>query len=434
VHRDLKPANIMLGDYGEVYVLDWGLARAINEPEGPAATGVSSLGGETQLGAVMGTPGYMSPEQLRGEVVGPSTDIYALGSILFEILTRQPLHPRGQPAVAATLAGGVLSPAERAPERQIAPELDALCRDALAETADKRPTAKVLAEGIQRYLDGDRDLEQRRTLAAKLLDSATADHDSGDPARRASAMTAAGRALALDQESEGAAALVSRLMIEPPKELPAALVQRFDTLDREQITTQARLAVISLSSYFTFIPILLWMGVRDWTVMAVTFVLIVLAIALAAAMVKGRRIPMWLTMVVNAAALAVMSQLTSPFLMLPGMVAGSAVSFTTIPQLMNRPAVVVGTFGAAIVVPVILEALGVLPSTWAVRDGTYIAQPYAITFDGTSASVFLVAGSLAILVVLSQFVRSLAIKQRDGRRQLEMQAWHLGQLIRPARA
>jgi hypothetical protein len=73
----------------------------------------------------------------------------------------------------------------------------------------------------------------------------------------------------------------------------------------------------------------------------------------------------------------------------------------------------------------------VFPSTWALRDGAYIAEPYAVTIDGTSGYVFLIAGSLGILVVLSQFVRSLAIKQRDARRQLEIQAWHLAHLIKP---
>ena len=107
LHRDLKPANVMLGDFGEVYVLDWGLAKVLGAPDtsGEAREGEGSLppvvdvgsvqGQQTQLGALMGTPGYMSPEQCRGEVdrLGPASDVYALGCILFEILHLEALHP-----------------------------------------------------------------------------------------------------------------------------------------------------------------------------------------------------------------------------------------------------------------------------------------------------------------------------------------------------
>src|SRR5687768_958876 len=130
VHRDLKPQNIMLGDYGEVYVLDWGVARVLG---GRATTDRSSidddvitLDGVTKAGALLGTPGYMSPEQARGEPVEPAADIYALGSMLFEILTGEPLHPRSREALATTIANTERSPAARRPDRNIAPELDAL--------------------------------------------------------------------------------------------------------------------------------------------------------------------------------------------------------------------------------------------------------------------------------------------------------------------
>jgi serine/threonine-protein kinase len=62
VHRDLKPANIMLGDFGEVYVLDWGLARVLGEHDASVGADVESLDGMTQAGSVLGTPGYMAPE------------------------------------------------------------------------------------------------------------------------------------------------------------------------------------------------------------------------------------------------------------------------------------------------------------------------------------------------------------------------------------
>src|SRR3569833_1971555 len=98
VHRDLKPSNIMLGDYGEVYVLDWGVARVISDRSRsthPMQTldveARAAIEDGTTAGAILRTPGDMPPEQIKGVAVGPSADVYALGAILFEILAGAPL-------------------------------------------------------------------------------------------------------------------------------------------------------------------------------------------------------------------------------------------------------------------------------------------------------------------------------------------------------
>ena len=99
VHRDLKPDNLMLGAYGEVYVMDWGIARLIDEPEEESSvanievyldSANSTADGDemkTQVGVMMGTPLYMPPEQMTGKGVGPKSDQFALGMVLFEMLT-----------------------------------------------------------------------------------------------------------------------------------------------------------------------------------------------------------------------------------------------------------------------------------------------------------------------------------------------------------
>lgn len=97
VHRDLKPANIMLGDFGEVIVLDWGLAKLPGTEDSTPASQRVSLpdlhGLTTRAGSVLGTPGYMPPEQIRGaERVDAKADVYALGAILFEIASLEPMH------------------------------------------------------------------------------------------------------------------------------------------------------------------------------------------------------------------------------------------------------------------------------------------------------------------------------------------------------
>ena len=99
LHRDLKPANIMLGSYGETLVVDWGLAKSFDKVADQSESGPGLLrieAGEdsmaTVMGAVVGTPQYMSPEQAAGQLdrLGPASDVYSLGATLFHLLTGQP--------------------------------------------------------------------------------------------------------------------------------------------------------------------------------------------------------------------------------------------------------------------------------------------------------------------------------------------------------
>src|SRR5205085_1037936 len=97
IHRDLKPQNVVLGDFGEVMVLDWGLAKLVSQPEAEAPLPPIAGTGDVDIGAtlpgqVLGTPAYMAPEQAAGQTaaVGPAADVYGLGAILFEILAGRP--------------------------------------------------------------------------------------------------------------------------------------------------------------------------------------------------------------------------------------------------------------------------------------------------------------------------------------------------------
>ncbi len=92
IHRDLKPENVMVGPFGEVLVMDWGVAKVLEEAAEPRAAGGPGTASATSEGTVLGTPAYMAPEQAAGqtESVGPAADVYALGAILHFLLTRRP--------------------------------------------------------------------------------------------------------------------------------------------------------------------------------------------------------------------------------------------------------------------------------------------------------------------------------------------------------
>ena len=129
IHRDLKPANVMVGNFGEVQVMDWGLAkvlpeggiadeeraRAAAQPESLIQTVRSGPGGsESEAGSVLGTPSYMAPEQARGEVerIDERADVFGLGAILCEILTgRPPFWGSSREEIRAHAARGDLSDA-----------------------------------------------------------------------------------------------------------------------------------------------------------------------------------------------------------------------------------------------------------------------------------------------------------------------------------
>ncbi|KAF0246892.1 MAG: hypothetical protein FD180_251 [Planctomycetota bacterium] len=197
IHRDLKPANVMIGDFGEVLIVDWGLAKETNAPEVkpmPAQPVAGWTGGEsaetvvlpmdgsscvTVDGALVGTPAYMAPEQAEGRIadLDEKSDLYSLGAILYEILTFvPPVEGLSLLEVLKNVASGTrVPPSQRLRESHpkappLPPELDAICLKALSlKKEDRYADAKELHDDIQLYLEGVKERERNRRLAEEAV-------------------------------------------------------------------------------------------------------------------------------------------------------------------------------------------------------------------------------------------------------------------------
>jgi hypothetical protein len=435
IHRDLKPANIMLGDFGEVYVIDWGIARAVTEPDdtGTPPSGQHDLKlstGDTRQGTVLGTPAYMSPEQLAGDRAGPGADIYALGCILFEILAGGPLHSR------ARTVGQALSDIDAKPSSRRAdspPELDAICERACAiEAAARYASARALGNAVQAFLDGDRDLAARKKLAQQHVQEARAQLARGDAEEhRSAAMSAAGRALALDPTASEAAELVTRLMLEPPKQVPVEVESSLSARDIATARTQGRLAAIAMLGYLGFIPIMMWTGIRDVTWIPIfALVAILSGVQVFALTYKERIHPagIYLNACINAVLIGIVCRIVGPFIIAPTLVTTTMVAYAAHPQL-GRMHVVAPILSAGVVVPWLLEIAGVVSPTYRFVDGTLVLMSPVIDLTSQPVQTAFALLLVAFTTVVGVLSRGLAKSHREAARQLELQAWHLRQIV-----
>jgi serine/threonine protein kinase len=430
VHRDLKPANIMLGDYGEVYVLDWGIARVLGERAATAAApgpDVAGLAGETAEGTMLGTLGYMAPEQVRGDAdIGPPADVYSLGAILFEILAGESLHPLGHAAIASTLAGDEHVASQRAPHRVIPPELDAACTAALAASPSARPTARELADRIQHYLDGDRDLERRRALAGEHL--ARASELARDPDAQVEALRLAGRALALDPEGD-AAALVTSLMLAPPRTAPPALQARLREIDLATSRRSARLAIYSLLAFFAFVPVILWSGFTAPVIGIAAYALIASLVLFIYRFGGAGGRQLFVTSVGFVLVGAFVTRVLGPFIVAPAILGIIAMALLAQPELMHRPVFVLTMLVAAFLGPIVLEAVGALEPTWTVAGESVVSRSAVIHLGGIPTHIILIVGNIATIVITGLFSRGMAASRREAQRRVEIHAWRLQQLV-----
>jgi len=439
VHRDLKPANIILGDFGEVYVLDWGVARAITDGDDTGTTNLRVSneldlkldGGETQAGTVLGTPAYMAPEQATGERAGPAADIYALGCILFEIVAGRPLH-EGRRSLATLATPIDANPSRLRPDS--APELDAVCtRATKLDPGERFPTARALADAVQAFLDGDRDLALRKEHAKRHIVIArdALATKSGEEARRV-AMREAGRALALDPTATEAADIVTQLMLKPPEQVPAEVDARVAANDLQLAQRQGTLASVATLGYLAFVPMMLWTGVRDMTLV---FAFIAAALALGGQLwyLSRRsditRAGIYTSVVLNTLVVAVVSRIMGPFMIVPTIVMTTLMAYAAHPRFGSIRNIAM-ILASGIAIPWILEVTGVIAPTYRFTEaGELVMSSTVVNYSSVPVQLSFASLILVFVVLVAVLVRGMANQQRQAARTIELQAWHLRQLV-----
>ncbi|HEY5926081.1 MAG TPA: protein kinase [Kofleriaceae bacterium] len=410
VHRDLKPENVMLGAFGEVYVLDWGIAKVMHLSETPLEpVDVPAPTTATRVGATLGTPRYMAPERHLG-VANPSTDVFALGTILAEILAA---HGEGD----------------------LPPELEEIQLRATALNAsDRYASARELHDALERYLDGDRDLAMRKQLAeehARRAEQALARAEH-EPAARSQAGQEIGRALGLDPDNRFALRTLMRLLTDVPSQLPAAARAEMELRWRDRQVRTQRLATMATLSMLGLVPMILWMGVRDWPLLGVYIALVAGAGAVQFFAVKHKY-----SIIVALLMLLTATSLLTRSLGLAG-AAPAALAVIAIAWRMNvhktiHGLMILGVTGVFLIAPFVLVELGMISANYVARDGGLLLLPKMHELPPAATLASLVMGTFGAVGVALIYGRLYMNELRRAEHRLSFQAWQLQQLVPPER-
>lgn len=453
LHRDLKPSNVMLGAFGEVSVLDWGVAKLCRTdppitptPEGAAALNAAQTA--TAVGEILGTPGYMAPEQAAGGFdVGPATDVFALGAMLFEILTLEKLIPGSSEKEVreATMMGRYDARiSHRYPDLEVPLELEELCVRATEREVQLRlSSARELHDAVELFIEGEGDARRRTSLARRHTRAAIAAvaeaGESSDPTQakeaRSRAIHEVTRAMALDPENQTALRTMVKILTEVPATTSPEAEATVASMAVESLKKTAQRGTFAYLAVFSNLLLLPWLGVRSWPIVGGACALLVSAALLALYASRHRAPGLHLAiapLLLASCGFALTSALFGPFVYVPTVCALNTVVIASgFPRSVRRLAIVCG--GGAVLLPIVAQILGWLPASWIFHDGIIQIVPHAVELPAIPTLVFLSLVSVGTIVVPAVLVGA----ERDGRiaaeRKLALQALQLAEFI-PAEA
>jgi hypothetical protein len=441
VHRDLKPANLMVGQFGEVYVLDWGLAR-VRGVAGESFGPIDAVPGGTLAGQTLGTPGYMAPEQIASaDSADERADVYALGAILFEILTLTPLNPglTHDARLRATQLARREPPSARVPDLDIPPELDAICLGATAHDPEARTaSARELAEAVERFLEGDRDLEARREGARNHADAAeraaAVARGAGPGANeaRAAALREAARAFVLDPEGRQGMRTALELMLVPPTSLPPEVESEIrQTAAASERTGTLAATGTYLAMLFFLAALPLWLPVRNPLGLSVILAPLAVAFAFGILALRSttRGLRQWATLAHATFAFAAIGGASgfcgSMIIVPPIAVALSLACVANLPdfRILGQ---LLGV--ASYALPFVLAWAGFVPESYTFGAGEIRIRAILVGFPETPARLTLLAAVVSVHLVAGYAVWRVARDQETLRQKWLLQNWHLRQM------
>ncbi len=433
-HRDLKPSNVMLGDHGEVYVLDWGIAKVRRQATGDDAGPASAPVGDPTF---VGTLGYVAPELTGGSRGNAQSDVFSLGAILFEIVARQPLVADDAAARQFLEDPGSVErrPRLRAATIDVPAELDAVCYRATSpDPAVRYPTARALYDAVEAYLGGDRDLSLRRKLASEhlaraqeMLTRALAGHIA--PEEMAEALRDAGRAVVLAPEDPRAVGVLVRLLTEPPEELPPEVDEQVlqQSAERLQHSIPTWALLVLPLGWVTIYPVLFLMGVRDWFQALLVPAVWCVAGAVMYLDLKARRDPArgtWVSVAAAMAAVASTTVLDGPLMVVPAMTVGVAMGAT----LRRKQRVLPTVLGVVVLVGTALLAWSGVHDAYHFDHGL-IAARFAQPVTPASLYVGSTAAHLLTLLVGTRFASRYRKALDEAETRTTLFSWRLAKLL-----
>ncbi len=427
VHRDLKPTNIMLGRFGEVHVLDWGIAHLAEE--GPSAATQQevtlhdvSVPAEgltlTGAGQMIGTMGYAAPEQLNPELGerGPATDIYSLGAILFEILSGERLHPRNEMGAAMSTLEGTADPrpSSRAGAHDIARDFDAICTRATTFDPKKRfRTARQFHDAVDRVLDarlfGTRPSAE---TAGEVVAKPAPERQPTTPARPPGASAPPPRAESSEKLETGVT----------PEDVITSLEDAHDKRTR----LAGRVAAVAYASLGLYLPLFLWAGVESVRPL-IRFYALVMSAAAISFWVSQQKKPsdylVVMAMLTSTGAFVSSATLFGALVLMPGLVALNTTAFSLVLRQPWRSVnIALGVLCVAI--PGLMELWG---DRYVFEPTSITIFPRAVLFEPAPALLMLIIGGIA--TVLTGALATAMVRQSldDTERKLQTLAWQLEQ-------
>jgi serine/threonine-protein kinase len=464
LHRDLKPSNVMLGNFGEVYVLDWGIAKLKQEVAAAASAKAQSPlldqddtqrrrpvdafdDIQTAAGKILGTFGYMAPEQARGAIgeLDARCDVYALGAILFELLTLEPLHPKTswKEMLFSTLKGISARPSVRVPHREVPPELEEICVKATRiDPRERFESARELHEAVESYLDGDRDVELRRKLAGdharKAEDRAAVALGGGPDAERERrlALHEVGRTLALDPENNPAMGVLSKLVATPPARVPSEVRSEINTATARRIRFQLQEGIrFDLATLLLIIPMALALEVLDVRLLLVATIAILCSAGFKHLAATARHLQQghyfgFGAYLLNTVSLVCVSRAFGPLFFTPVLLSFFTLAYCMSPVGRYR-GVIFATGAAALLGSVGAEILGFIPRSYAfTHDGMAMTiMAHAVKLKEMPTMVALTVGALLMIVGPGVMMSRQQESLREAELRSALQAWHLRHLL-----